>query len=55
MTFRLLAEKLQDLEEEQLDCPAMAMIDEEYYPIKDVEWQDKAGALASDQPYLEVE
>lgn len=55
MKYNELLEKLQDLEEEQLDQPVMATVDEEFYRVIEFDIQDGQDQLSDGHPFLKVE
>ena len=55
MTYRELLDTLQEFCDDELDCPIMAAVDEEYYPVKSVTMHDGHDILSDGHPYLEVE
>ena len=55
MKYNELLEKLQNLEEEQLDHPVMAIVDEEFYRVTELNIQDGQDLLSDGHPFLEVE
>ena len=56
MTYRELLHTLEELEDEQLDCNVLALFDEEYYPVSDVEIcnQKEDDRLDDSHPYLDI-
>jgi|TARA_Y100000310_G_C20633810_1_gene790102 hypothetical protein len=55
MTYSDLLEKLQELEEEQLDHPIMATVDEEFYRVINLKVQEGQDQLSDGYPFLEIE
>ena len=57
MTYRELLHILEELEDEQLDNTVMTLLDDEYYPVKDLEIcnQKEDDRLDDGHPYFEVE
>ena len=55
MKYHELLESLQALEEEQLDHPVMAIVDEEFYRVVDLRVQDGQDQLSDGHAFLEVE
>ena len=54
MTFRNLLDVIDNLEDEQLDMPVMACIDEEYFECTSLDVQDCRGTLDDGHPYIRV-
>jgi hypothetical protein len=55
MTYRFLLESLDGLEDEQLDMPVMACIDEEYFKCVSLDIQENRAVLDDGSPYLQVD
>ena len=55
MRYFDLLEQLQDLEEEQLDQPVMATVDDEFYRVTSLKVQDGQEQLSDGHPFLEIE
>ncbi len=56
MTYRELLERLDNLDDEQLDTTAFACVDDEMYPLKNVQIQEGSGdALRDGDPYIMIE
>ena len=54
MTYRELLDEIHDLEEDQMEMDVMALVDEEFYPIRSIDVQDKDSSLKDGHPFLEV-
>jgi hypothetical protein len=54
MTLRNLLEQLDNLEDEQLDMPVMAHVDEEFYECTSLDIYENTDQLADGHPYLQV-
>ena len=55
MTYKQLLDYLQELDDEQLEFPVMAHVDEEFYKVTELNIQEKEDRLKDGHPYLEVE
>tara|TARA_R100000152_G_C6736633_1_gene160754 strand:- start:794 stop:961 length:168 start_codon:yes stop_codon:yes gene_type:complete len=55
MTYREILDFLQELDDEQLDFPAMAHVDEEFYGVKEINVQEKEDRLTDGHPYFEID
>jgi hypothetical protein len=55
MTYYELLESLQALEEEQLDHPVMAIVDEEFYKVVSLRVQEGQDQLSDGHAFLEIE
>lgn len=56
MTYRELLHTLEELEEEQLDNKVLALFDDEYYPVEELEIcnQKEDDRLDDGHPYLDM-
>ena len=61
MTYKELADSLDNLESEQMEMQVMALVDEEYYPVSSIVVQDKdsndegdINGMRDGHPFLEV-
>ncbi len=55
MTYKELYDMLGQLDDEQLEFPVMAHVDEEFYKVTELNIQEKEDRLKDGHPYLEVE
>jgi hypothetical protein len=55
MTYGDLLERLQDMCDDELSCPVMASVDDEFFPINKVNVHETDDRLRDGHPYLEVE
>ena len=55
MKYYELLESLQALEEEQLDHPVMAIVDEEFYKVVSLQVQEGQDQLSDGHAFLEIE
>ena len=54
MTYRNFLEHLETLEDEQLDMPVMAHVDEEFYECTSLDIHENADQLTDGHPFLQV-
>ena len=55
MTYKMLLVALENMEDEQLDMPIMACVDEEFYTCTTLNVQENNDQLQDGHPYLQVD
>jgi|10_taG_2_1085330.scaffolds.fasta_scaffold00527_21 hypothetical protein len=54
MTYKALLSELHDLDDDQLDMPILALVDDEFYPVTELTVQEGSDRLEDGYPYIEV-